>query len=386
MLDAFSFSTAPCGSHFQELRARVRSFLAEETAAGRIDPARSTWTTFNAEFSRRCGDLGFIGMTWPRQFGGHDAGALERHAVCEEMIAGGAPLGAHWIADRQSGPQLLAHGSQELRAELLPRIAAGICFFGIGMSEPNVGSDLASVETRAVRVEGGWKIIGRKVWTTNADQIHYLIALVRTRPADETKRHDGLTQFVVDLRSPGVEVRPIVDLTGKRGFNEITFDEVFVPESHLLGEEGGGWKLVIGELAFERSGPDRFLSNTRLLMTAVDRLADGPSERAVESVGRLVGHLAALRSMSLSVAAQLSRGALPNAEAALVKDVGTKFEQQVPEMLRRIFPLDSAERPSEDDAFPELLGSNILSVTSHTLRGGTTEVLRSIIARELGLR
>src|SRR6185295_15447284 len=288
----------------EQLRGEVREFLAAEQARGAFTPSRNSWNSFDPDFSRKCGARGYIGMRWPKGYGGHERSALERYVVTEEMLAGGAPVGAHWIADRQSGHQILGHGSERARRELLPRIAAGDCYFAIGMSEPDSGSDLAAVRTRATKVDGGWKINGTKVWTSNAHQTHYMITLARTAPKEED-RHAGLTQFIVELGRPGVEVRPIHNLYGGHDFNQVIYDDCFVADDMLIGEPGAGWRMVTGELAFERSGPDRFLSTYQLLLASIRALGPQPGERAANEIGRFVAHLATLRRMSTSVAGML---------------------------------------------------------------------------------
>jgi alkylation response protein AidB-like acyl-CoA dehydrogenase len=362
------------------LRAELRAFLAE---AGRDWSPRVraySWMGFDREFSREVGKRGWIGMTWPKTYGGGERTALERYVVLEEMLAVGAPVSAHWIGDRQSGPLLLRLGTEEQRREFLPRIAAGELAFAIGLSEPDSGSDLASLRTRAERAPGGWKINGRKVWTTNAHNCDFMIALLRTSPAPDPKqRHQGLSQFLVDLRSSGLSIRPILDLAGEEGFNEITFDDVFVPDSLLVGEEGNGWKQATAELAFERAGPERYLSSLPLLTAALDDLRDEPA--APEAVGRLLARAGTLRQMSLAVAGMLQDGRTPEREAALVKDAGNDFEQALPERLRDL--MDPARTPPE---VQEMLADVTMVARSYSLRGGTREILRGIIARQLGLR
>ncbi|MEK7360942.1 MAG: acyl-CoA dehydrogenase family protein [Pseudomonadota bacterium] len=367
----------------QTLRGEVRAFIAEEVAKGTFTPSGNSWSSFDPDFSRKCGERGYIGMRWPKEYGGHERSALERYVVNEEMLAGGAPVGAHWIADRQSGHQILRHGSERAKRTILPRIAAGKCFFSIGMSEPDSGSDLAAVRTRAAKVDGGWNISGTKVWTSGAHRTNYLIALARTSPKGED-RHAGMTQFIVDLSHPGVTVRPIYNLYGGHDFNEVVFDEFFVADDMVMGEAGMGWTLVTGELAFERSGPDRFLSTHQLLVESIRTVGTDPDARSANEIGRFVAHLATLRRMSISVAGMLERGAQPSVEAALVKDIGTAFEREIPETFRHLIPTE----PTLGDgaSYAELLGMTILRAPGFTLRGGTREILRGMIARGLGLR
>jgi alkylation response protein AidB-like acyl-CoA dehydrogenase len=364
----------------EALRTELRGFLAE---AGKDWPPMVraySWMGFDRDFSREVGKRGWIGMTWPKVYGGGERTALERYVVLEEMLAVGAPVGAHWIGDRQSGPLILRLGTEEQRREFLPRIVSGDLAFAIGLSEPDSGSDLASLRTKAEKVPGGWKINGRKVWTTNAHRCDFMIALLRTAPAPDPKaRHQGLSQFLVDCRSSGITIRPILDLVGEEGFNEITFDDVFVPDSMLVGKEGNGWEQATAELAFERAGPERYLSSLPLLTAALDDLRDEPA--APEAVGRLLARAGTLRQMSLAVAGMLQDGKTPAREAALVKDVGNDYEQALPETLRKLF--DPARTPPEVQEMQRIM---TMVARSYSLRGGTREILRGIIARQLGLR
>ncbi|MEJ7931401.1 acyl-CoA dehydrogenase family protein [Ramlibacter sp. AN1015] len=363
-------------------RLRARAFLEAERDAGRFVPHKCSWTTYDPAFSRRAAQQGFVAMTWPKEWGGHAHSPLVRFAVTEEMLAAGAPCGAHWIADRQSGPLILRHGSDAARKAILPRIAAGECYFAIGMSEPDTGSDLAGVRTRATRREGGWAINGSKIWTTNGHLAHYMLTLVRTSGAPEDRQR-GLSQFIVELKSPGITMRPILDMAGRHEFNQIFFDDVFVPDEMLVGREGEGWAMVTSELTLERSGPDRFLSDYRLLVEGISAIGPEPDRHQAVAIGRLVAHLLPLRRMSASIAAQLAGGTDPSQEAALVKEMGTNFEREVPEVLRTVLPLDTA---TEGDACAESYADVLLSAPSFTLRGGTREIMRGVIARGLGLR
>lgn len=379
----FKFDPVRLPPACQQVREQVRAFLAAQQASGAFTPSRNSWSSFDAAFSGQCGAAGFIGMTWPKEYGGHARSALERYVMTEEMLAGGAPVGAHWVADRQSGNQILRHGSERARQTILPGIAAGRTFFGIGMSEPDSGSDLAAVRTRATQVEGGWRITGTKVWTSNAHRSHYLIALVRTELKGED-RHAGLTQFIIDLSHPGVSVRPIHNLYGGHDFNEVVFDSYFVADDMVVGGVGEGWKMVTGELAFERSGPDRFLSTYQLLLESMRAIGPNPDDRSASEIGRFVAHLAALRRMSTSIAGMLERGEQPTVEAALVKDIGTTFEREIPETFRHLVPTEPTQ--GEGGSYPELLGMTVLRAPGFTIRGGTREILRGMIARGLGLR
>jgi alkylation response protein AidB-like acyl-CoA dehydrogenase len=332
------------------------------------------------------GQRGWIGMTWPKQHGGHERSALERYVVLEEMLAAGAPVALHWIADRQSGPLILRVGTDEQK-KVLPRIAAGEAFFCIGMSEPDVGSDLASVRTRAAKVQGGYLVNGTKVWTSFAHLSRYMILFCRTGQARDAAadRHGGVSQFLVDLHNTqGITIRPILALTGEHHFNEVVFQDAFLPDTALLGREGDGWNQVTSELAFERSGPERFLSSFTLFVELVRALGRDPSDAGTIAIGRLTAHIMTLRRLSRSVAGMLQAGANPALQAALVKDLGALVEQEIPEIARQLVDAEPDARSTQD--FAAVLAHAMMHSPSFSLRGGAREILRGIIARGLGLR
>ncbi|MHC0053922.1 acyl-CoA dehydrogenase family protein [Actibacterium sp. D379-3] len=365
-----------------DLRAEVRAFVQAEAETGALRPGRQSWTTARAEFSEKCAARGYIAMTWPKEYGGHERSPLERTIVCEELLAASAPLGFHWIADRQSGPQLLRNGTETLKRRVLPEIAAGRCAFSIGMSEPDSGSDLSSIRTQADRVDGGWVINGRKIWTTNAHVANYMIVLCRTAPRSDN-RHAGLSQLAVPMTTPGVSVFPIANLAGEHELNEVVFDDVFVDDDHLLGEAGSGWRLVTEELAFERSGPDRYLSTFAVLRLLTDALGPDPDRHAAVEVGRLFARLGAIRNLSFSIAAMLGRKEPVSGLATVMKELGTTLEQEIPDVARGL--VDVMPVQSGDD-LPVALALAILNAPSFSLRGGTREILKGIIAKEIGLR
>ena len=334
-------------------------------------------------------------MAIPSQYGGHDRGPVDRFIVSEELLAAGAPVAAHWVADRQTAPALVAFGTEYQKEHFLARIARGECFFAIGMSEPDAGSDLASVRTTGTRVEGGWSVSGTKIWTSWAHLNHFFIALCRTSPLGDD-RHAGLSQFIIDLSAPGITINPILSLDGSQHFNEVVLDEVFVPDDMVLGEIGMGWQQVTSELAYERSGPERFLSSWHLLESYLDEGAEGAdvsgplgsagaevgSSLAAERIGALVARYWVLHHLSLSVARALQKGSAPVVEAAMVKDLGTSFEQEVVATLQGL--VEDDPDPTSSSLFESLLAHAILVAPSFTIRGGTTEILRSVIARDLG--
>jgi len=372
----------------EALRTEVRAFLAEAMAD--IPPARRNrnWSGASPEFSRMMGQRGWLGMTWPRRYGGQERSMLERYVVLEEMLAVGAPVGAHWVAERQSGPLLMRYAPDTLAPRIVPRIARGEAFFCIGMSEPDSGSDLASIRTQAQRHASGWVINGRKLWTSGAHRAHYMIALVRTEPRGESQAHDkgdnrhgGMSQFLVDMQTPGLTVRPILNQLGEHDFNEVTFDDVLVPHDNLIGAEGDGWKQVGAELAYERSGPERYLSSSQLLLEMLDE-ADPDDPRHAVALGRIVAHYGTLRQMSLGVAVMLSRGENPALAAALVKDQGALVEQAMPDVAHDLF----GGRVTPGSTLDQSMRYTTLAVPSFSLRGGTREIMRGMIAKGLDLR
>ncbi|WP_206740588.1 acyl-CoA dehydrogenase family protein [Erythrobacter sp. NAP1] len=381
----FQFPRFAFDAEADELRSQVRTFLEAERASGGFVPQADCWVSAaDPEFSRKLGSNGWLGMTWPKEYGGHARPMAHRFVVTEELLAAGAPVAAHWIADRQTGSHILQYGSEEQKHDILPRIAAGECFTAIGMSEPQAGSDLAAIKTAARRTDTGWVLSGRKIWSTGAHFSHYMIVLARTSPAEGRNRQVGLSQFLVDLSLPGVDISGIRDLGGTPHFNETLFEDVELPADALLGIEGNGWAQCMGELALERSGPERFLTSLIVLETAMPVIARHADDRRAGEIGSILANLRVLRRMSLGVAELLERGESPATLAAVVKEMGNRLENDVVAKLRGVLAgIPKAEWPDE---LGTLLRDAVLHLPSNTLRGGTTEILRGIIAREMGMR
>lgn len=369
----------------EALRADLRAFLREATSAMSPERRARSWSGFDADFTRRLGERGYLGVTFPKEYGGQGRSPFARYVIVEELLNFGAPVAAHWIADRQSGPLILKYGTEAQKRKYLPPICRGESYYGIGMSEPNAGSDLAGVRTRAVRDGEGWRLSGQKIWTTHGHRSHYMIALVRTsgEPAD---RHKGLSQFIIDLSLPGVTTRGITDLTGDSHFSESFFDDVRLDADALVGEEGNGWEQVISELAFERSGPERFYTSMVLFeeWLAFVRTDAGRTPQAERLAGRIISQLAPVRALSLAITEKLERHESPVVEGALTKDLGTTIEQLIP-----IAIADDLYSRGPVALPPALLGAlnyTTLASPSYSLRGGTRDILRGMIARGLGLR
>lgn len=385
MTSTLNFQPLTLPAELDGLRRNVRAFIAEHRDNWSGWGMAHSWTGFDRDFSRALGRQGWIGMTWPKRYGGHECSSLERYVVIEELLAAGAPLGAHWIGDRQSGPLILRLGHEAMRQRFLPLIASGEVSFCIGLSEPEAGSDLASVRSRAERVPGGWRLNGRKIWTTNAHDSQFMIGLFRSGGSAEEEKHRGLSQFLIDLSLPGIEIRPIADLSGEAHFNEVVFDQVFIGEDMLVGQVGDGWAQTTSELAFERSQPDRYMSTYPALPLAIDALnRQGLDDRlSKRRIGASLAEFAVLREMSLSVSGQLAAGHAPNQEAALVKDLGCEFEQRLPETLRELLDLPAIRDPEQ--RFSDMLAYYTYQSPSISLRGGTRQIMRGIIAKGAGL-
>lgn len=369
---------------FAPLRAEVRAFLDEQRLTGAFRPRCDNWLAgWDEAFSRALADRGWVGMTIPREYGGQGRGPLERHVVIEELLAAGAPVAAHWFSDRQIAPALLGYGTQSQRDRYLPSIAAGTSYWAIGLSEPDAGSDLAAVRTRAERVRDGWELTGTKVWTSGAHHAHAFFVLARSTPVGDGPKQAGLSQFIVELDQPGVEIRPIRLLTGEHHFNEVVLDGVFVADDQVLGEVGQGWRQATAELSVERAGPERFLSTYPLLreLIAWAQERDQVDSAVAERIGGLLSQLWTLRQLSWAVAGSLADGHTPEVAAALVKDLGTRFEIEVIEVARQVA---GAEPDPQGQGLARALADAVLHAPGFMLRGGTNEILRGIVSRALG--
>jgi alkylation response protein AidB-like acyl-CoA dehydrogenase len=362
------------------LQAEVRTFLAAEFG----DPGRRPGLGMNGaasrEFSRKLGARGWLGMALPKRYGGAERSAVDRFVVTEELLRHGAPVGHHWLADRQTGAVINRFGTQEQKARYLPGICSGELGFSVGLSEPGAGSDLAAIRTRAVRDSGRWVINGQKVWTTGAQRNDYIVALCRT--SDEQDRRDGLTQFIVDLAAPGVAVHPIALPDGSADFNEVVFDNVVVGPDALLGDLGQGWSQTTAELALERGGPDRFMSIYPVVEAFLREAgSSGLGQEARRFLGRVTATFWVMRNMALSIARAVDRGESCVHEAALLKEMATRFEQDVITALLDVIDLQPVcDSPS---VFEQILCEAILTRPVFTIRGGTSEILRSVAAKAM---
>jgi alkylation response protein AidB-like acyl-CoA dehydrogenase len=350
-----------------ELAMEARK-VGEEGAAGRAVREDAWVVGFDRAFSLELGRRGWLGMTWPVEEGGHGRTPLERFVVTEALIATGAPLGGTWVGDRQIGPSLLSYGSADQRRRLLPDLVAGRVTWCLGLSEPDAGSDLVSLRTTATRDGDVWVLDGSKIWTTFGAQADWCYLVARTNR--EAPPHAGLSEFVVDMSTPGIEVRTIRDMTGDDHFCETLLDEVRVPADCLVGQQDGSWRQLMRQLEHERGGIDRLVSNRALFDLAVAR-ADTSDPRVRQEVAALestfhIGRLLVIRE---------TLGQAPPGFSAATKVFCTEHEQRVASFAARVA---SAEA---------LLGGRVARAVSYapayTIQGGTSNILRNVLAERL---
>jgi alkylation response protein AidB-like acyl-CoA dehydrogenase len=359
------------------LALRDEAFEVGRAAAKRAEVPEDTWITgHDRAFAEELGMRGWLGMTWPVEHGGGGRSALERFVVFEALISTGAPIAASWFADRQMGPTLLTYGNDAQRARWLPGIIAGTSMWCIGMSEPDAGSNVAGIRTRAVRDGDEWVIDGQKIWTSGAADADWCYLICRTDP--DAKPHEALSEFIVDMHSPGVSVKPILDMTGSRHFCEVFFEGVRVPAGNMVGELNGSFRQVMRQMEHERGGIDRLVSN-RKLYEDVRPLADttDPLVRqevaAIES-GYRIGRLLVLRE---------TLGQAPPQFSAATKTFCTELEQRIADFCAAT--LGPAATLAEE-GLPYRVSRNVAYAPAYTIMGGTTQILRNILGeRTLGL-
>jgi alkylation response protein AidB-like acyl-CoA dehydrogenase len=378
----------------ENFRKEVREFLESERKKGTYETRCDAWITgHNPEFSRKIAAKGWIGMTWPKEYGGQGRTYLDRLVLTEELLRYGAPVAAHWFSDRQIGPVIIAFGNEEQKKELLPRIIKGELFFGLGMSEPGAGSDLASLKTRAVEEGDHFVVNGQKVWTSGAHSFNYIYMVVRTDP--NVPKHRGISEMVIDMSLPGITVRPLIDMTGGHHFNEVFFDNVKVPKSALIGKKNEGWKQIAAQLDYERSGMERLMANYPLFEKILDYAKETKHNGETLSKNPIIRHrLAELavefevgRLLIYRVAWVLTQGKIPNYEAALAKTYCTEFQQRLASTAMLILgPYGQLKEGSKWAPFGGMAVTSYLIAPGYTLQAGTSEILRNIIAmRGLGL-
>ncbi len=356
-----------------ELSARARTIGSE--AAARCDIQEDSWLIgADRAFSEQLAAQGWIGMTWPAEHGGGGYSALERYVVVEALIATGAPLAASWFADRQIGPTLLQYGTDEQRHRWLPGIIAGTSMWSIGMSEPDAGSDVSAIRSRAVRDGDDWIISGDKIWTSGAAEADWIYFVARTDP--DAPPHKGLSEFVVAMDSPGIEISPVMDMTRNEHFCEIHFEDVRVPGDHLVGGLNESFGQIMRQMEHERGGIDRLVSNRALYDDALDAFREGGGTDPLlrqrfayaESIYTIARHMV-LREVV---------GQAPRGWSAITKTLATEFEIEVADLCGRVAGADAL--------LWNRISRNICYAPAYTIMGGTTLILRNIIGeRMLGL-
>jgi alkylation response protein AidB-like acyl-CoA dehydrogenase len=371
------FAMAP---ELEALRAEATAVALE--AAKRAPFPEDSWIVgHDAEFTRELGQRGWIGMTWPVEEGGHGRTAMERFIVYEALIAHGAPIAAGWFADRQMGPSLLQFGTPAQRRRWLPGIVAGESMWCVGMSEPDAGSDVASLRTKAERDGDDWVVNGQKVWTSGAAHADWCYCICRTDP--DAPKHAGLSELIVDMRSPGIEVRTIRDMTTNEHFCEVHLNDVRVPNDHLVGELNGSFRQLMRQMEHERGGIDRLVSNYALYrdLLATPGLVDRDDPVVRQELGRIetayrIGRLLVLRE-TLQQA--------PKGFSAATKTFGTEFEQRLADFCARMLG-PRALLWGADAGLGGRAARALCYAPAYTIMGGTVNILRNILGeRVLGL-
>ena len=376
-----------------ELREQVRSFLQEELDEG-------SFTTHTAdlvgpedkEFSRKMSERGWIGITWPEEHGGQGRSYVDKMIMLEECYKVQAPIGHHFLADRQVGPALMAFGSDWQKEHFLPKIikAEDDASFCLLFSEPNAGSDMAAVSTKAVKDGDHYVITGQKVWTTNGHRAAYGWLLARTELSGTQAQHRSLSEFILDMKSPGVTVRPIINMAGEHSFNEIFLDEVRIHEKYLVGQENEGFRQIMAQMDYERAGIERLLQNYPVFVMLLEHVKALKKENrnpefyawAKDRIAQLEIEYNAGRLLCYYTAWLVDQGEKPSAQAALCKAFCTLYEQRLADLCLRILGPVSQIRPG--DKWAALGGepaNSYLWAPSYTLQGGSVEVLKNIVAQ-----
>jgi len=358
-------------SEQRALRATAATVAAD--AVARFGRSNDSWINgYSKEFSKELAGHGWIGMTWPdNPYSGPASPAIDRLIVGEELIKAGAPIAASWFADRQMGPALLAYGTPDQQAAFLPGIVAGETTWCIGMSEPDAGSDLASLKTSAERQGDMFVINGQKIWTSFGAVSDYCYLICRT--SQEGPPHAGISEVIVPMNTPGIEVRPIKDMTTNHHFCEVFFTDVRVPVENLVGQEGGAFKQTMWQLEHERGGIDRLVSNHALYLMALAQ-ADTSNLVVRDEIARLeigyrIGRILVIREVLKQAPAGFS---------AATKCFCTEHEIRVSDFVSRVL---GPQATLWDD-----VTRGLSYAPGYTIMGGTSNVMRNILGeRVLGL-
>jgi alkylation response protein AidB-like acyl-CoA dehydrogenase len=360
-----------------DFRSRLRAWLADNVPHGGFPPEAKERNSFRMEWHRTLYKGGWVGLSWPKAVGGQELGPMYDAILNEELGAAGAP-NAPSIGFL--GRVMLQHGTPDQQAQYLTGLLNGTHQWCQGFSEPGAGSDLASLRTRADRTDGGYVINGQKVWTSRAQWSDYCLLLARSDP--QSTRHRGLSCFVVKTDTPGMTIRPIVQISGGGEFCEVFYDSVFIPESQRIGPEGEGWKLAMSTVAYERGPADiGAITNHRRALAELQTLAASSARPdALRRVARCRVQVEVLRLHVLRSLSERVRGKLPGPEGSIDKLLMSETDQLLAHT--RMYLLGSA--PLLGDA-PGDLHSYFWSRAA-TIYGGTAQIQKSIVAeRVLGL-
>ena len=372
-----------------KFRLEVRDFLQEEIKNGYWEPACDAWIqAFDPEFTKRVAQKGWIGLTWPKEYGGHERSHIDRLILTEEMLRYGAPAACHWFGDRQIGGAILSFGSEDLKKEFLPRIVKGEAYFGLGMSEPGAGSDLASLQTRAVEDGDYYVLNGQKTWASCASFAQYFDVYVRTD--SEAPKHRGISEFIVDAQSPGLSRIPMTDITGTEAWNDVFFDNVRVHKRYLVGEKNRGFYQVLNQLDYERSGMERLMGNYPLFDSIIQFAKDNelPQKPVVRNkLAQLQIEFDVGRLLIYRVACLMEEGRAPNRESAMSKAYSTEFEKRLAGVAMEVLgPYGQLTSNSKLVPLRGMASHSYLASKGYSLQAGTTEILKNVLAvRGLGL-
>jgi alkylation response protein AidB-like acyl-CoA dehydrogenase len=369
----------------KELPRRFKDSPLEDESAAALwnDPDMQTWR-------RKLVERGWIAPSWPKEYGGAALSLMQQFIMGEEMAEAHAPsVGGAGIS--MVGPTLIVHGTEEQKKKFLPTILSGETLFCQGFSEPEAGSDLAALRTRAVRDGDDFVINGQKIWTSVAHRANWMFVLARTDP--DVPKHKGISYFLLEMATPGIDVRELPDLTGDVLFNEVFFDNVRVPAKNMVGEENRGWYIAATTLDFERASAIGAVVQLRQLVERLIRLAkEGGDQSPVKRNPGLRLELAdrmievwVTRMMAYQIVSMLGRGLIPNYQASMLKTFATEAAQRISDTGMHVLGLCAglygSEAP-EKGAIPR----NYLSALGLTIAAGTSEIQRNIIAqRGLGL-
>ena len=373
------------GPEAAALRAELRSLVREQVPEGFMGAFTDDPADLDAaqRFCRTLAEQGTLCLAWPQEYGGRGASVWEQTVVREEMWAHHEPRGAQYMGVNWVGPTLMRYGTEEQQRKHLPPIAAGEVIWCQGFSEPEAGSDLASLRTTARRDGDGWLISGQKIWTSYATMAQWCFLLARTSKGE--KKQQGLTIFLVPMSDPAIQVRPIRSMMGPHHLNEVFFDDLRVTEADVLGPLDGGWSLVQDVLSFERVGIARYARCERLLMLAPEALGDRWEQVPEELRGRwtrMLIHCRRARLLAYRVVALQTAGRIQPADAAGYRIAVTKLDQDSAEVLMEII----ATVPRDDDAsayYRAEVEDHWRYSQSATVASGSIEMQRILMSRAL---